>query len=104
MTATGGNPVAAVTGASGGLGREIALALAARGYDLALFARREERLRETALQAAAARAPGGNAPLVVVGDATRRADCERLAAAVEERFGRLDCLVNNAGREHLGAL
>ena len=96
MIAAGGNPVAAVTGASGGLGREIALALAARGYDLALFARREERLRETAL-AAAARTPGGNAPLVVVGDATRRADCERLAMAIEERFGRLDCLVNNAG-------
>ena len=82
--------VAVVTGASSGLGVAFAHALAEAGASLALGARREDRLVETA------RAVGKNA-VAVRTDVTRVEDCDALVAAAMDTFGRVDILINNAG-------
>ena len=86
-----------VTGASSGIGREVALQLGAEGAQVLLVARGEERLAavtEEAKQIAEA-AGGGAASLVL--DVTDEDAGARMLAACEESFGRLDVLVNNAG-------
>lgn len=85
--------VAVVTGASSGIGEATALALARRGANVVLAARRRERLDELARRIAMR---GGTA-LAVGCDVTEREDLTNLAATVEDRFGRCDALVNNAG-------
>lgn len=86
-----------LTGASGGIGRAVALRLAKQGVRIALFAR-----GEAALQALAAEVErSGGEALVVPGDVRRSADASRAAAAVVERFGGLDALVNCAGVAYL---
>lgn len=85
--------VAVVTGASSGIGAATALALARRGSNVVLAARRQERLGELARRIAT----GGGTALAVRCDVTERDDLTNLAAMVEERFGRCDALVNNAG-------
>jgi short-subunit dehydrogenase len=82
-----------VTGASSGIGAQLARDLAARGMRVALLARRTERL--AALAADIERA-GGQA-LVAACDVSDRAAVERAVAAVLARFGRVDLLVNSAG-------
>ncbi len=84
----------AITGASAGLGRELAVQLARDGARLALFARNETALRETAHLCQQAGAPE---PLVVVGDVTQSGDCVRLITETVARFGALDYLIANAG-------
>jgi NAD(P)-dependent dehydrogenase (short-subunit alcohol dehydrogenase family) len=84
-------PVAIITGAAQGIGRHTALTLAERGYDLAL-----NDLRSPDETLTGARARGAEA-LALVGDVADEAAVERFAAAVRERFGRADALVNNAG-------
>ena len=86
-------PVAVVTGAGRGIGRVIALAFAAAGYDLALAARHRPPLEETARLAAASGAEG----LVITADVAQRGQVEEMAGLVRERFGRVDALVNNSG-------
>ncbi len=86
--------VALVTGASVGLGRAIAAELAAEGARLAILARREALLEELAGEIAAT---GAERPLVIVADITDPATADRTRDAVLGRFGRCDCLVNNAG-------
>ncbi|MEX2246572.1 MAG: glucose 1-dehydrogenase [Dehalococcoidia bacterium] len=85
--------VALITGASRGIGRAIALALASEGCDVALVARGEERLRETEREVAAR----GVRTAAVVADVTVAADVERMVREAAERLGRIDILVNNAG-------
>jgi NAD(P)-dependent dehydrogenase (short-subunit alcohol dehydrogenase family) len=82
--------VALVTGASQGLGRALAEALADRGWALVIDARRADRLDRTAAELAT------RTTLVSVpGDVTDPGHRDELVAAVR-RFGRLDLLVNNA--------
>lgn len=85
--------VAIVTGASRGIGRSIALGLAAEGCRLALCARGAEKLEETAGEARAL----GAEVLAVPADATDAAALEAFVAAAERQYGRIDILVNNVG-------
>jgi len=85
--------VAIVTGASSGLGVAFAQALAAAGADLALGARRVDRLTATAELVEAS----GRAALTVGTDVGDPESCSALVAATVERFGKVDILVNNAG-------
>ncbi|MEE9284331.1 MAG: glucose 1-dehydrogenase [Dehalococcoidia bacterium] len=85
--------VAIVTGSSRGIGRAIALGLAAEGCQVALCARGEEALRQTAAEIEAQ----GVFALPVVCDVTLPADAERLTAQTADAFGRIDVLVNNVG-------
>ncbi len=85
--------VAVVTGASGGLGRAIAEAFAEAGAKTVIAARRADKLAEVADGIAAA---GGTA-LPVTCDVTVASDVAGLFATVDEAYGRVDVLVNNAG-------
>jgi 3-oxoacyl-[acyl-carrier protein] reductase len=87
--------VAIVGGASSGMGRASAMALAAEGCNVALFARRQDLLEEAAAQVDAL--PGPARGHAVAGDATSPDDLVRLVDTTLERFGRLDILVNNTG-------
>jgi NAD(P)-dependent dehydrogenase (short-subunit alcohol dehydrogenase family) len=84
--------VAIVSGVGPGLGRDVALALAREGADLALAARSSERL---AAVAAEVRALGRRA-LEIATDVTRVEDCQRLVARTCSDLGDVDVLVNNA--------
>ncbi len=86
--------IALVTGASVGIGRGIAGALAAEGVGLAVTARRAQLLEDLAGEIAARPMPR---PLVLPGDLTAPGMPERLRDNVLAAFGRLDILVNNAG-------
>jgi NAD(P)-dependent dehydrogenase (short-subunit alcohol dehydrogenase family) len=90
MATTG---VAVVTGASSGLGRCIAHTLLAAGWQVAVAGRREDALRETLASAAGPDAAG----LAVPTDVTVPESVAALFAAVQERWRRVDLLVNNAG-------
>ena len=85
--------VAVVTGASSGLGVAFAQALAEAGADVALGARRADRLEDTR---ALVEAAGGRA-IAVATDVAKPEDCQALVTAAVEQLGRVDILVNNAG-------
>ncbi|MDO8212433.1 SDR family NAD(P)-dependent oxidoreductase [Conexibacter sp. CPCC 206217] len=85
--------VAAVTGASGGIGRAIALRLAAEGAAVAVAARGEDGGRETVAQI---EDEGGTAFFTSL-DVTEAEQVQAWVRDTAERFGRLDWLVNNAG-------
>ena len=85
---------ALVTGASVGIGRAIALALAAEGVRLAITARRSDKLREVADEIVAA---GGHAPVLIEQDMYADDAAQRLAQAAMAGLGHVDILVNNAG-------
>ncbi len=82
---------ALVTGASGGIGRASALALAKDGFAVALAGRRREQLEETAALA------GSATTLVVPTDVADPASIDALFATLAREWGRLDVLFNNAG-------
>jgi NAD(P)-dependent dehydrogenase (short-subunit alcohol dehydrogenase family) len=85
---------ALITGASRGLGKAMALALAAAGARIALVSRNEAKLKEVADEI---RAAGGNAEVFVT-DVADEGEVERLRSAVAELFGpALHILINNAG-------
>ena len=85
--------VALVTGASSGIGRATAVALARQGVRVALAARRADALLAVEKDI---EQDGGEA-LVVQTDVTKREQVETMVQAVIERWGRLDILVSNAG-------
>ena len=85
--------VALVTGASRGIGRELARVLAAEGVRVAAGARRTGDCDDLVARAAA---DGGEIAAVEM-DLRDRASIEAAVAATVERFGRIDILVNNAG-------
>jgi NADP-dependent 3-hydroxy acid dehydrogenase YdfG len=84
---------AVVTGASSGIGRSTALALAAAGAQVALVARRAERLKELAAQVEA----GGGQALACAADVTDEGEATRAVEDTIGHFGGLDILVNAAG-------
>jgi len=83
-----------VTGASSGIGRAIAIALAAEGMRLAIAARREERLKEVAEEI---RTNGGADPTIIVCDQMSENAPETVAREALAGLGSVDILVNNAG-------
>jgi len=87
------NKVALITGSGRGIGRAMALLFAKEGAAVFLTARTE---KEVAAVAAEIGARGGKAGYAV-GDLSRQADCARVFAEAEKKFGRVDILVNNAG-------
>ena len=85
---------ALVTGASVGIGRGIAKALAAEGVRVAVSARRIDKLNELSAEIVAA---GGLAPVVIESDLYAEDAAQRLASAAVSGLGQVDILVNNAG-------
>ena len=84
---------ALVTGAGSGIGRAVALALQADGYNVVLAGRRTEELDKTASRAA----PDGGRMLAVPTDVTGDDQVANLFRRTKDAFGRLDLLFNNAG-------
>ncbi len=83
--------IALVTGAGSGIGKSCAIALSKSGFALVLAGRREETLAETAAEI------GSDDTLVVPTDVSDPESVNRLFAQIQERFGRLNVLFNNAG-------
>ncbi|MPZ57681.1 MAG: SDR family oxidoreductase [Rhizobiales bacterium] len=91
--------VAVITGASRGIGRGIALALAKEGAQTVLAASSAENLADAAKSVGQA---GGPQPMTVAADLRTLPGCEQLFNSVKERFGRCDILVNSAGATQAG--
>lgn len=85
--------VVIITGASSGIGRELALQLAEQGALLSLAARNKEQLDAVANLC---RQRGGEA-LVVPTDVTEQSQCQKLIEQTVAEYGRIDTLINNAG-------
>jgi len=85
--------VALVTGATRGIGRCVALALAAQGAHLVVVGTNAEK----AVEFAAELEQAGTQALGIGADVSLAEDVERLVDNTKERFGRIDILVNNAG-------
>lgn len=85
--------VAVVTGASSGLGAQFARALAYRGADVVLLARRKEKLEAVAEEIRAF----GHTALPIPCDMTENAQVEAAVKKTIETFGKIDILINNAG-------
>ena len=83
-----------VTGASRGIGREVALRAGERGWDVVV---NYTASRDKAETVAAEIRSRGRRSIAVQADVSKLDDVERLFAAIDDEFGRLDGLVNNAG-------
>ena len=86
--------VAVVSGASSGLGKQMALAFARQGANLAILARRIERLEEFEPELIKA---GAKKVIAIRCDVTSTEDIDAAAAKVEKEFGKVDILLNCAG-------
>ena len=80
-----------ITGASSGIGAELALQLATRDARVAVVARREDALRDVTKRC-------GSEALPIVADVTRRDEVQRVVREAVARFGHVDVWVNNVGR------
>jgi 3-oxoacyl-[acyl-carrier protein] reductase len=89
------NRVALITGASRGIGRALALGFAGEGADLALVARTGTDLEKTAGDIRAI----GRRALPITADVSGSGAVEQVVEKVVEEFGRIDILVNDAGRQ-----
>lgn len=85
--------VALVTGASSGIGRASAIALAMQGAKVALAARRIDRLEAVAAEIKSL----GKEAIAIQMDVTKKTDIDSAVAKTVTKFGRLDILLNNAG-------
>jgi 3-oxoacyl-[acyl-carrier protein] reductase len=88
------NKVAVVTGGSKGIGRAVALGLAAEGARVAVVAREAGALDKTAAEC---RDRSRRDAVAVSADLSRLEEVERVVREVKDRFGRIDVLINNAG-------
>ncbi|MFQ5879948.1 MAG: SDR family oxidoreductase [Dehalococcoidia bacterium] len=86
--------VAIVTGASAGIGKATAMALAEEGASVAICARGQEKLQEAAAEVGAATQ---GPVLAVIADMTQPQDIQQLVEETAQTFGGIDILVNNAG-------
>jgi hypothetical protein len=86
--------VTLITGASAGIGTELARVFAANGHRVALVARRADRLAALAQELTKA---GGKAPILIPCDLGDREACDRIEAALRAGDAEVDYLVNNAG-------
>lgn len=93
MSSSLAGTVTLITGASSGIGAELARQCADAGARLALAARDATRLEQVASEC---RARGAEV-VVIPGDVSAQSDCERFVQATVAHYGRLDTLVNNAG-------
>lgn len=89
-----GSRTAIVTGASSGIGRATAIALAQKGWNVTLVARRFKELQNTALQCSL---DPSRSTLIAAGDVTDEAFVKRLFEDTVKTFGRVDMVFNNAG-------
>ena len=89
---------AIITGASSGIGRELAIQLAAENVDVVAVARRQDRLQSLAQEIG----EGQGSCLPVVGDVTNAADRENILTQCISRFKRFDILINCAGIGAMG--
>lgn len=88
------NKVALITGATRGIGKQIAMTLAKEGYDIALnYRKKNEELENTKKEIQENQVEC----FAVRGDVSSFEDCEELVKQVIEKFGKVDVLVNNAG-------
>jgi len=94
------NKVVAITGASSGIGRAAAVALAAEGAAVVVSARRADLLKALVDEITAA---GGRA-LAVTSDVTSEGDMRALVARAVDAFGRLDVMICNAGIGYYGPI
>jgi NADP-dependent 3-hydroxy acid dehydrogenase YdfG len=85
--------VAVITGASAGIGRESARALAREGARLVLIARREDRLEALGAEIRSL----GSEAAIVAGDARQETTARQTVDTAVRTFGRIDILINNAG-------
>lgn len=89
------NKIALVTGASSGIGRDMARELAQRGYDLILVSRDEQKLEKLKNEF--------NVQVTVITmDLSNSENCKNLHQKVKEEFGNIDILINNAGFGEFG--
>jgi NAD(P)-dependent dehydrogenase (short-subunit alcohol dehydrogenase family) len=88
--------VIVITGAARGLGRALALGLAAEGARIAVVARDEQKAG-SAVEEIIAQVPDAPKPLAIVADVGDEAQVQAAAAAVDAHWGRVDGLINNAG-------
>ncbi|SDG62461.1 SDR family NAD(P)-dependent oxidoreductase [Chitinophaga filiformis] len=96
QTLSSTQPIALVTGANQGVGNEIAKALAANGYIVYVGSRKQENGEKAAAEI------GKNAKAIQL-DVTQEQSIHTAIARIENEYGRLDLLVNNAGISHGGA-
>lgn len=91
------NKVALVTGASSGIGRDMAKELAKKGYNLILVSRDKEKLEEVKKNL--------NVETTIIPlDLSSHENCKNLHKQVKEKFGNIDVLINNAGFGEFGYL
>jgi NAD(P)-dependent dehydrogenase (short-subunit alcohol dehydrogenase family) len=86
--------VALVTGGSRGLGREMVLAFARHGADVVIASRKLDACEQVAREV---RTQFGREALPLAANVSDWTQCDQLADTAQERFGRIDVLVNNAG-------
>ena len=83
-----------ITGGSRGLGRQMALAFAARGADVVIASRKLEKCQEVVAEIEAL----GRRGVAIAVDATKWDEMDRLADEAYAAFGQIDILINNAGK------
>jgi NAD(P)-dependent dehydrogenase (short-subunit alcohol dehydrogenase family) len=89
-----------ITGSSSGIGAGIAEEFSKAGAQVVITGRNANNLSEVGKQCLKV-SPKGLKPLQVVADVSKEEDCKRLIDTTIEKFGKLDVLVNNAGKGHI---